>query len=402
MYLCDLIKYKNMKAIIRSILDSDLYKFSMQHAVIKHFPRLKVRYKFTDRNNTVYPNGFDKLVMSEVKKMEALYLTVDEKKFLTEKCGNYFPPTYIDFLNGYKFDSSEVLIKLDNKNNLDILIESYWYRSILWEVPIMAIISELYFKETGQIVDIQKFESQDINKIQIMNDHNAFFCDMGARRRYSFDNQDRIVKLFSTIPNNVFVGTSNVYLAYKQNIKPIGSIAHEFFMVIACIYGVQQANKITMDLWLDTYQYNQLGTVLPDTFTLDFFLKSFEYKYAANFNSIRHDSGDPYIFADKVIRHYKSLNIDPMTKTIIFSDGLDIETAVKIKEYCVGKIKSSFGIGTNLTNDIGVKPLNMVIKISEVLVDDNWVGAVKLSDNKGKYTGKIEDVELYKGILKIK
>jgi len=391
-----------MTPIIKSILDSDLYKFTMQVAVIKHFPRLKVRYNFTDRNNTVYPDGFDKLVMSEIKEMEKLYLTSDEKIFLTEKCGSYLPPTYIDFLNGYKFDSNEVSVKLNNKNNLSVTVEGYWYRTILWEVPIMAVISELYFREIGQTIDIDSFNSQDIAKLQMMIDHNAFFCDMGARRRYSFDNQERIVKLFSTTSNNVFVGTSNVYLAFKQNTKPIGSIAHEFFMVIACVYGVQQANKIAMDLWLDTYKYNQLGTILPDTFTLDYFLKSFEYKYASNFNSIRHDSGDPYIFSDKVIDHYKSLNIDPMTKTIIFSDGLDVETSIKIKEYCVGKIKSSFGIGTNLTNNVGAKPLNMVIKISEVLVDDCWIDAVKLSDNKGKHTGKPEEIELYKNILKIK
>ena len=391
-----------MKPIIRSILDTDLYKLTMQQAVIQHFPRLKVRYKFIDRNKTIYPDGFDKVIKEQVKYMENLSMTTDEKHFLTTNCGTYLDPTYIDFLKGYQYDSNELDIKLDSENHLDITIEGYWYKTILWEVSLMALISELYFKETGQIVDIEKFNSQDISKLQMMKDHNAFFCDMGARRRYSFDNQERIVKLFSTTSNNVFVGTSNVYLAYKQNVKPIGSIAHEFFMVVACIYGVQQANKIVMDLWLNTYQYNQLGTILPDTFTLDSFLKSFEYKYAANFNSIRHDSGDPYIFADKVITHYKSLNIDPMTKTIIFSDGLNIETVIKIKEYCAGKIKSSFGIGTNLTNDIGVKPLNMVIKISEVLVEDSWIGSVKLSDNKGKNTGNTEDIELYKSILKIK
>lgn len=387
-------------SIIKSILDTDLYKLTMQNAVIQHFPDLKVRYKFIDRNKVSYPDGFDILLKDEVKSMESLSLTKGEKDFLTRKCGGYLTPTYIDFLEGFRYNSDEVDIKLDEENHLEITIEGYWYRTINWEVSLMGLISELYFKSTGQNVDIESYTEKDLNKLNQMVDHNAYLADFGTRRRYSFDNQDRVVKLFSIRPNSIFVGTSNVYLAYKYDIRPIGTLAHEWIMTIGCIYGYKMANNIAMEKWVETYGGN-LGTMLVDTFTTDVFLKSFNNKYSRLFDGVRHDSGDPFEFVDKFVDHYKKLGIDPMSKTIIFSDGLDIELATQIKEYCVGKIKSSFGIGTHLTNDVGVKPLNMVIKISEVFVNGEWYPAVKLSDNKGKNTGQPEEVYLCKRVLRI-
>lgn len=386
--------------IIKSILDTDLYKLTMCQAVIQHFPDLKVRYKFIDRNKISYPDGFDELLIQEVKNMESLFLTKSEKKFLTEKCGSYLKPTFIDFIKGYRYDSNELNIKLDSENHLEISIEGYWYTTIMWEVTLMGLISELYFKSTGQIVDIQSNTERDLIKLNQMVEHNAYLADFGSRRRYSLENQEHIVNLFSTTPNNIFVGTSNVYLAYKYGIKPIGTLAHEWIMTIGCIYGYKMANNIAMEKWVETYG-GDLGTMLVDTFTTDVFLKSFDNKYSRLFDGVRHDSGDAFEFVDKFVNHYKKLGIDPMSKTIIFSDGLDIELATQIKEYCVGKIKSSFGIGTHLTNDVGVKPLNMVIKISEVFVNGEWYPAVKLSDNKGKNTGYSDEVDLCKKVLRI-
>jgi len=389
--------------IIKSILDTDLYKITMGYAVLKHFPRLKVKYKFTDRNKISFPDGFDKDIIDEVKQMEKLKLTRSEKTFLTEKCGDYLPPTFIDFFNGFRYDSSELNISLDKDNKLEIEINGFWYHTIYWEVPLMALISELYFVKTGQVVDLFEVDNvaNDIEKARMMIAHNAFFADFGTRRRYSYENQDRIVQLFIKEGGSNFVGTSNVHLAHKYNIKPIGSLAHELIMTMATIYGYKMANKMVMDMWLDTYEMNQLGTMLSDTYTTNVFLESFEYKYASNFNSVRQDSGCPFEFTDKIITFYKSMGIDPMSKTIIFSDGLNIDKAIKIKEYCVGKIKSSFGIGTNLTNDLGVIPLNMVIKISQVLINGYWEDCVKLSDDLGKHTGDITEINICKRILKI-
>lgn len=390
--------------IINSILDTDLYKMTMQYAVIKLYPRLKVKYKFTDRNKISFPDGFDKKLLKEIKNMEKLKLTYLEKNYLTEKLGHFLPPTYIDFLAGYQYNSNEVEVTLDEDNKLNIWISGFWYRAILWEVPLMAIISELYFIETGQNIDVWKddFVVNDMEKLLLMKKHNSYFADFGTRRRYSYDSQDKIINLYSSSQSYVFVGTSNVHFAFKYGVKAIGSMAHELIMTLATLYGYRMANKMIMDMWIDVYDDGLLGTMLPDTFTLDVFLRSFNFKFASLFTSIRHDSGCPFEFTDKIINHYKKLNIDPMSKTIIFSDGLDTKKAVEIKEYCVGKIKSSFGIGTNLTNDYpNIKPLNMVIKISEVLINDEWHHAVKLSDNLGKNTGNVEEVNLCKKILKI-
>jgi nicotinate phosphoribosyltransferase len=389
-------------SIIKSILDNDLYKFTQQNAVFSLFSRQIVKYKFIDRNNISYPDNFDKDVMDEIKKMESLKLTRDEKCYLMEKLGNFLPPTFIDFLEGYKFDSNEIKVWLDEDNKLHLTIEGFWYRTILWEVPLMALISELYFIKTGQIVDIfdNELKEKELSKINNMVKHNAYFADFGTRRRYSFENQSKIVSLFNSVKSHVFVGTSNVYLAYVNGIKPIGTHAHEWFMVIAAIYGYKMANKVGLENWVKVYNGN-LGTALTDTFTTDVFLNSFDTMFSKLFDGVRHDSGDPFEFADKMIKHYKSMGIDPISKTIVFSDGLNTDLAVKLKEYCVGKIKSSFGIGTFLTNDVGVRPLNMVIKITEVLVDGHWAGAVKISDNPIKHTGKEKDIEISKYVLNI-
>jgi nicotinate phosphoribosyltransferase len=386
--------------IINSILDNDLYKFSMGNAVFNLFPRLKVKYQFTDRNNLSYPDGFDEQLKFHLLLMKPLSLSSSEKKFLEEKCGKFLPPTYIDFLKGFRYDPSEVTIKLDENNKLDIQIEGYWYRTILWEVVLMSLISELYFQETEQIVDISKFNTSDTNKVKSLVSHNSYFADFGSRRRYSFDNQNRIVELFKKEGGHNFVGSSNVYLSFLHDVSPIGTHAHEWFMAHAAMYGYKMANEMALDNWVNVYK-GDLGIALTDTFTTDVFLKSFTMKYAKLFDGVRHDSGDPFKFTDKIIAHYKSLGIDPMSKVIVFSDGLNCELVNELKEYCVGKIKSSFGIGTHFTNDVGVKPLNIVIKIYQILMGDDWVNCIKISDNPGKHAGVKEEVELSKQILKL-
>lgn len=389
-----------IKRIINSILDSDLYKFTMMNAVVKHFPDLKVKYKFTDRNKISFPDGFDIELKKQVELMSELKLTKLEKIFLSTKCGKFLPPTFIDLLAGYCYDSSELDIKLNEKNQLEIEISGYWYRTILWEVPLMALISELYFIMTGQVVDLFDHDNviNDIEKAHLLVSHNAFFADFGTRRRYSYENQDRIINLFIKNGENNFVGTSNVHFAMKYDIKPIGTMAHEWIMVHAAMYGYKMANTMSLNNWIDVYN-GDLGTALSDTYTTDVFFRTFDMKMSKLYDGPRHDSGDPFEFTDKVISHYRSLGIDPMSKTIVFSDGLNAKLATEIKEYCVGKIKCSFGIGTHFTNDLGVKPLNIVIKISQVWVNGEWVNAVKLSDDLGKNTGNATEVGLSKKVL---
>ena len=381
-----------------SIIDSDLYKFSMQNAVIKRYPRSKVKYEFINRGNTEFPEGFDLKLREEIRWMETLNLKEEEADFLTEKCGDFLDPTYIDFLKGYRYNSSEVGI-IQEGGDLKITIQGYWYRTILWEVPLMAVISELYFKMTGKNLekeDRKILEKRNIEKGKLAHFNNLKIADFGTRRRESFENHNLVISDLKNCFNSkdFLVGTSNVYFAFKHNLTPIGTHAHEFVSGIAALKGYYHANKHMMDDWISVYQGN-LGIALTDTFGLEAFLKDFNVKYAKLFDGVRHDSGDPFDFADRIIRHYESLGIDPLSKTIVFSDGLNMDVAVEIHKHCKGRIKCSFGIGTNLTNDVGIKPLNMVIKLTSIDGKD----VIKLSDIPGKHTGNKETIDLVKKMI---
>jgi len=386
--------------MLNSILDNDLYKFTMQNAVIKHFPRAKVRFTFINRGKTEFPEGFGEILRSEIYKMGSLSLTDDEKNFLTESCP-FLDPTYIDFLGGYKYNASEVGV-IQQGGDLQISIEGFWYRTILWEVPLMAMISELYFKMTGkETFDEEKIKDIARKKATGYKLLGINFADFGTRRRYSAKNQDLIVNELKKYGSKAFTGTSNVYFAYKYKLTAIGTHAHEWFMFHAAKYGFKMANKISLEKWIDTYR-GDLGIALSDTFTTEVFFKTFDLKFAKLFDGVRHDSGDAVEFAHKTIEHYKKLRIDPISKTIVFSDGLNPAEVERITKACRGKIGISFGIGTNFTNDVGVKPLNMVIKITQAKPEgQSWIHTVKLSDNEGKHTGNVEAIKLCKSVLKI-
>jgi nicotinate phosphoribosyltransferase len=387
--------------IIKSILDSDLYKFTQQMAVIKLYPRAKVRYTFINRDNTEFPEGFANRLIYELKLMENLTLSKDEKDFLKEKC-YFLEPTYLDYLQGYKYDSSEVKV-IQKEGVLNITIEGYWYKTILWEVPLMAIISELFFEMTNQKIKNKKDrEENNLNKAELFRLNNVQYADFGTRRRYSYKIQDELINILKIYPNSSenFVGTSNVHFAYKYDLKPIGTHAHEWFSAAASMYGYKSANFMAMNNWVKVYR-GDLGIALTDTFTTDLFLKSFDKQFAKLFDGVRMDSGNYIEFTEKIINHYKKLNIDPQSKTIVFSDSLNPKLVVEIKEYCKEKIKCSFGIGTNFTNDVGVKPLNMVIKLINYKIDDSheWQNCIKLSDSKNKYTGDKKEIEICKQII---
>ncbi len=391
-----------MEAIIKSLLDNDLYKFSMQNAVLKLFPTAKVRYSFILRSKVDFPENFAKLLRYEINKMEELRLAKGEKEFFARKC-KYIDPSYFDFLEGYHYDSSEVGV-IQNGGELQLNIEGYWYRTILWEVPLLALISELYFKTTHHsIYDENTRHGNNQKKAALFNYSNVKLSDFGTRRRYSFEVQKEMVNDLSTrMTTGLFVGTSNVYIAYLYNLIPIGTEAHEWFMFHAAKYGFQMANELGLKHWADVYN-GDLGTALCDTFTTDAFLKAFNMKYAKLYDGVRHDSGDPYAFAKKLIDHYKSMGIDPLSKILIFSDSLDPDRAKGINNWCNGQIKCSFGIGTNLSNDVGATPLNMVIKMSAVKIpaEDRWIPTIKLSDAEGKHTGDQKMIETCKYLLNI-
>lgn len=382
-------------AIIRSILDTDLYKFTTSYAYSKLFPRAFGEFEFVDRNNLHFPAGFDKLVRRELESMADLFLTKEEELFLKNKLP-YLPPTYIDFLKGYRFDPAEVEVEMTD-GKLSIHSSGLLYRITFWETPILAIVSELYFREMGVTPDVEYMERRLIEKATLMREHGIVFSLFGMRRRFSFGVEDRITELLKLHSGSNFFGTSNVYLAYKHNLNPSGTHPHEWVQFHGSIYGYKMANYMAMENWINVYD-GDLGTVLTDTFTTDVFLRNFSKKHAALFTSLRQDSGDPFAFTDKAIRRYEELRINPKLKYIVFSDSLDVEKALKIKNYCGDKIGASFGIGTNLTNDVGNEnvPLNIVMKLfrCKMTEKESWQHCIKLSDVDGKHTGSSDEIKL--------
>ncbi|MHC5310203.1 nicotinate phosphoribosyltransferase [Myroides sp. LJL116] len=386
--------------IITSILDNDFYKFTMQHAAIKQFPYAKASYVFINRGDHKYPDGFAEALQDQVNKMADLRLTKAEKDFLAKTCP-YLDPTYLDFLEGYSYNPNEVEITQD-KDQLTVNIQGYWYRSILWEVPLMSLICELYYILTGAqpMVEQQIIETTK-NKIENYKKLGITIAEFGTRRRYSYKVHSIVVETLKKYGSACFIGTSNVHLAMVNNIKPIGTHAHEWFMFHAAKYGFKMANSMGLEHWVDTYR-GDLGIALTDTYTSEVFFEHFDKKFAKLFDGVRHDSGDPIEFAQMTINHYKSLNIDPRSKTIIFSDGLNPEKVQHITHFCRGKIGMSFGIGTDFTNDVGLPAMNIVIKMSQALPEKgNWTDVVKLSDEPKKHTGTPEMIELAQRLLDI-
>lgn len=385
-----------MKFIINSILDTDLYKLTMGQAVLRHHDRLKVEYQFINRGQTLFPAGFDKALQEEIDHMAHVYLRAGERKYLESSTFYYLKQSYIDWLAGYRFNPGEVKIEQAG-SNLSIVIKGYWYRTIYWEVPLLAMISELYYQITSQY-PTKDWIRKTKEKAERLKMRGVKFSEFGTRRRFSqhiHENETRLLRDFAnpSSTGGVLNGTSNVDLARRLNLTPMGTYAHEWVMAHSAMYGIKMANTMAMETWEKEFDAS-LGIALTDTYTTYSFLESFTTHYAKLFDGVRHDSGSPFDFAAEMINHYKKLRINPLHKTIVFSDSLDVNKAIIINEFCKGKIQCSFGIGTHLSNDVGVKPLNMVIKMTSVTIQNQkTVQVVKLSDDDGKVTGDQEAVD---------
>jgi nicotinate phosphoribosyltransferase len=379
----------------------------MSNYYIQNFPEASGTFTFHDRNNTEYDETFVKILKDEFSHLSKLFLQKNEFDWAVKNIP-YIPRFYWEWLQSFRYNPGLINIWLDENNHLHIEVTDKMYKVTFYEIPILATVSALYhvYKHHGYQLK-QEIEEALISgldhKIQIAKDHNLFFADFGMRRAYNTLTEEFIVKyLKENCPT--FVGTSTVSLAMKYGVKPIGTMAHECFMFQAAIHSPKDANYMVMENWVKVYDGN-LGTVLTDTYTVDTFLRNFSMKLAKLYDGVRHDSGDPFEFGDKMIAKYKSYGIDPMSKTIVFSDGLNFEKAAEIKEYFAGKIKTTFGIGTNLTCDLpGIKPMNIVMKLKECRINDRQpiYGCVKLSDVPGKAIGTPEDIENYKYQIGIK
>lgn len=390
--------------VIQSILHNDLYKFSMSNYYIQNFPQASGTFEFRDRNNTEYTEEFVRLLKQNFSELSRLFLQKNERDWAIENIP-YISQYYWEWLSGFRYEPNKIKVWLDDEKHLHIEVTDLMYKVTFYEIPILAIVSDVYHKYHNhgyqtwpEIIDAM-IPSMD-KKIQIAKDHNLFFADFGMRRAYN-DLTEELVIRYMKDNCPTFVGTSTVYYAMKYGIKPIGTMAHECFMFQAAIHSPKDANYEVMENWVKVYD-GALGTVLTDTYTVDTFLRNFSMKLAKLYDGVRHDSGCPFEFGDKMIAKYKSYGIDPMSKTIVFSDSLDFEKAAEIKEYFAGKIKVTFGIGTNLTCDLpGVKPMNIVMKLKECRINNRQPihKCVKLSDVVGKATGDINEVKLYRQIL---
>lgn len=390
-------------SIIRSLLDTDLYKFTTSYAYSKLFPRAYGIFKFIDRDNKCYPSGFAQRLQEEIRAMAQLSLLDSEVEFL-EKNMPYLPPTYIDFLKGFRFAPEEIQVSQDAEGHLDIWAEGLLYRVTLWETPILALVSELFYKMSHQTADDAYLYEQACRKAQKMKERAMTFSLFGMRRRFSYEVEDEVTKILKAFAGNALYGTSNMHLAHKHQLNVTGTHPHEWVQFHGAIYGYKMANYMAMENWIDVYD-GDLGTVLTDTYTSDIFLKNFSKKHAQLFTGLRHDSGDPLLFVEKVLKRYEQLKVDPKTKYLIFSDGLDIEKAWDIHRHCSSRIKCTYGIGTNLTNDVGndTVPANIVMKLWACKMTKNaeWHHCVKLSDVQGKHTGRPSDIQLCQAVLGI-
>ncbi|HAR72502.1 MAG TPA: nicotinate phosphoribosyltransferase [Flavobacteriaceae bacterium] len=385
-------------SIIKSIIDNDFYKFTMQFGVTKLYPDVMARYKFINRGEHQFPEGFADELQKEINAMASLALTKDEKNFFTTNCP-YLSPAYLDFLQGYRYDPKEVKIT-QNGTDVEVHVEGYWYRTILWEVPILCLISEIFYKLTNaQRISNEEITKRTSDKVDLYNRLGVTVAEFGTRRRHSYEVHDVVMKELTNHKGKSFVGTSNVHFAHKYGVKPIGTHAHEWFMFHGARYGFKIANSISLDRWVKVY-YGDLGIALTDTYTSDVFFGQFDKKLSKLFDGVRHDSGDPIEFGEKTIAHYEKMGINPLFKTIIFSDGLNSEKVEMITKAFKGRIGLSFGIGTNLTNDTDLKPMNIVMKLTEISsIDIKWTGVVKLSDEKNKHTGTPRMIALAKEML---
>lgn len=367
--------------VLNSILDNDLYKLTQQKAILAYRQDVPVRYTFINRRpEGMFNQAFANALLDELEAMRTLRLTPDEAGWLEEQCP-FLGKDYIAYLHNYEYNPTEINFEVrDGELSLDI--NGPWERTILWEVPLMATISELFFlccDTDWTYAGHSHLLAQQILKANTLSD--CFWADFGTRRRRNYIHQNVVIEGSRRKPG--FVGTSNVHLAHKHGIKPIGTMAHEWIMGISALEGLRYANRHALKIWSDIFHGN-LGIALTDTFGTEAFFRDFGTPLAKLYDGVRHDSGDPIEFGEKVISHYQSLNISPIGKTIVFSDGLNPEEAVRIHEHFRNRIGVSFGIGTNFTNDYeGSKALNMVIKMWSC----NDIPVVKLSDVIGKRIG---------------
>jgi len=385
----------------------DFYKLTMGQVALERFPTTEVTFTMKNR-----ADEFPLSKYVDINTLKARFETITEQGFTPEEIAYFagikaqdgtarFDEPYLNFLANLKL--SEVDVTLDEEtNDLSVHTTGPWAAASLWETVVMSEINEQYYSGLMQAQGLNVDELWKVGderlgeKIALLKERpDIKFSDFGTRRRFSAAWQDHAIgRLAKELPDN-FVGTSNPWFAYKHDLKPIGTYAHEMPMVYAALADKNNQNPLDghHQMMLDWYERygDDLSTALTDTFTSDYFFSDFSEEQAEQWKGLRHDSGDPVEFGETAIEFYKNQNVDPTTKTLIFSDGLDITTIIQLADHFKGKINIMFGWGTTLMNDMGLRANNFVMKATNV----DGIDTVKLSDNEGKHTGPQEQVDRY-------
>lgn len=400
-----------MQQIITHFTDDDLYKFTMCCAVIDNYPRAQVQYQFVDRSNRVYPTGFADALRQQIKALEQVVITDEEVDFMKRQCP-YMPHWFFQYLKGFRFSSDWTKVWQTDEGHLHVEFEGSWSDTILLEVKVLAIISELYYCMTGQIkqLDYEALYTKTRAKADRLLAAGCVFSDFGTRRRASFIAEDTVVRALKDSASSRewagrLAGTSNIYIAMQHDLKPVGTMAHEFICAIGGMFGPQMANHIAMNAWRNTFR-GALGTYLYDSFGWDIFALNFSEDFANLFKGLRIDSGDNREQLQRIVEKYRSLGIDSRTKQVLFSNALNTDRAIEIQQYAQAVCQPSFGIGTHFTNDFaGIEPLNIVIKLVAAKITESWPyynDTCKLSEDLGKHTGKPEVIARFMQALHMK
>jgi len=368
--------------IIQSLLDTDLYKFTMMQVVLHHFPGAEVEYRFKCRNHDVALAPHIPAIEAGIRDLCSLRFTRRELDYL--RGWRFFKSDFVDLLGLFHLDERFIKVsRIEGTGDIDIAIKGPWLHTILFEVPVLAIVSEVFYRNTVPAPDLAEGRRRLAAKVGQINgvaDPAFRIADYGTRRRFSRGWQDEIVRVLKTEIGRKFVGTSNVKLALEHNLTPLGTMAHEYLQACQAVGPrLRDSQVFAFNMWAREYR-GDLGIALSDVCGMDAFLRDFDLFFCKLFDGVRHDSGDPFEWGEKLIVHYQKMRVDPRGKTMVFSDSLNVPLAIRLFEYFRGRSQTAFGIGTNLTNDLGYEPLQIVIKMTRC----NGQPVAKISDEPSK------------------
>ncbi|WP_416422174.1 nicotinate phosphoribosyltransferase [Pseudomonas sp. App30] len=389
--------------IVQNLLDTDLYKLTMMQAVLHNYPNVEVEWEFRCRNGEDL-RPYLAEIRYQIERLCELSLSSDQLGFLERI--NFMKPDFLRFLGLFRFNLRYIQTSIEN-DQLSIKLRGPWLHVILFEVPLLAIVSEVRNRVRYREVTLGQAREQLYRKFDWLAANASAdelaelqVADFGTRRRFSYKVQEEVVSVLKHDFPGRFVGTSNVHLAREMDIKPLGTMAHEWIMAHQQLGPrLIDSQSAALDCWVREYR-GLLGIALTDCITMDAFLSDFDLYFAKLFDGLRHDSGDPVQWAEKAIAHYQKLGIDPMSKTLVFSDGLNLPKSLDIFRALRGRINVSFGIGTNLTCDIpGVEPMSIVLKMT----DCNGQPVAKISDEAAKTQCRDENFVAYlRHVFKVK